>query len=118
MTAVAQRRRRGALAGAEPDLAGRLGLEFARAERRALVRAVAERLRLGAAAGAPPVALAGLDIDHHRLAAADFRHLAHLKPLLLRSSATLRRKPSPARAPEECSSAARSPRSRHARRAD
>ena len=94
------------------------GLNSRGRERRALVRAVAERLRLGAAAGAPPVALAGLDIDHHRLAAADLRCLAHLRPLPPRSSATPRRTPSRVRARAECSSAARSPRSRRARRAD
>src|SRR5436190_19046363 len=117
MAAVAQRRRRGALAGAEPDLAGRLRLEFAWRERRSFVRTVAQRLRLGTAAGAPPVALAYFHVHDHRLASADLRYLAHFKPLPLRSSATPRRRPSPARARAKYNSAARSPRSRRARRA-
>src|SRR5215475_12353896 len=77
MAAVAHRAAAGALAGAEPSLLRLLSLPLDRRERRALVRAVAERLRLRAPAGAPPIALAGLDIDRQRRAAADFRLCAH-----------------------------------------
>src|SRR6476661_7553704 len=75
--AVAHRLLAGAFAGAEPDLLGGRRLVINRRERCDLVRAIAERLLLRTPTGAPPVALAGLDVDHDRPSAADFRHLAH-----------------------------------------
>src|SRR5262245_50458690 len=69
MTVVAERRRLGALAGAEHHRAGARGGPFHRLERGALVRAVAERLALGAPAAAPPVGLALDYVDGDRLRA-------------------------------------------------
>src|SRR5580658_5538101 len=76
--AVAHRLFGGALAGAEPCVAGGLGLIFDGGESGHLVRTVAERLLLGETARAPPVALSGFDLDRDRLPSADCRHLAHL----------------------------------------
>src|SRR5271155_1407651 len=75
---VAHRLLRGLLAGAEPCLAGGLGLVFDGSESGNFVRAVAERLLLRKSARAPPIALSGLDFDRDRLPSADCRHLAHL----------------------------------------
>src|SRR3954452_11619869 len=79
MAVIAERRARGALAGAEVHHARALGDPFHRLEPGALVRAVAERLRLGAPAAAPPIGLAFLHAEQQRRAAADLR-IAHAAP--------------------------------------
>src|SRR5262245_34358094 len=74
---VADRRRLGALAGAEHHRAVARRLPFQRLEAVALVRAVAERLALRAPATAPPIGFAGDHVDDDRLAPAEFGLTGH-----------------------------------------